>query len=817
MTDLRTGRLQELFLAALEVPEDERESWLVKECGSESALLESVLSLLGHAEPSRDPLEQELDEAIADLPRADLREELHASLAEEPAADVDCEHFLSKLSEVGVLSPDEFATVSESMSADPSAADPRQLASQLVTAGKLTEYQASALLKGEPELLIDKYLILDLIDVGGMGMVFKAIHRTMNRVVAVKMISQQALASSDQVKRFQREVRVTATLEHPNIVRSYDADESRGVNFLVMEYVRGKNLHKIVRTSGPLSLSRAVDCTRQAAVGLQYAHERGIVHRDIKPGNLLLDDHGTVKILDLGLAHFDETLQHSEAASNSPEADNGRPYVCRSELTAVGMVLGTASFMAPEQSLDSHLVDSRSDVYSLGCALYFLLTGDTPYTGNTVLKVFVKHREAEIPALRDKRPDVPASLEAVFRRMIAKNPDDRFQSMSELILALDECRIAPPKTTRHVETKAVVSPPASMKAATNESAAIFKLSNSGARRIRLIGAACLAALLIVLVCVGSWLWTWPHQPSLPDAKASSTDDRPPAADTIALEASAADLLASGKWEWQIERNLGAPINSPTIEFGADMSADGLTIVISSLREEDPHSNRDLWISSRPSRDAPWPEPVRLPSEINSEEGEVFPRLSADGLTLGFLRGVDWWVTTRADANVAWSRPIADPIAEGIRRNYDLTADGLTAFRSRATRSTVDPDNSVLSLFIWRRDSLEAPFGDLVEEPLVSDSRFLSGLGTLSNDGRMYIFPQDVNPDEERDFRLFVVTRSGWNMPWSAPVQLFDEESVMGQYPRLLNDGKTLLFVSDRAGGQGRHDVWLARLKAISQR
>ncbi|HCO26538.1 MAG TPA: serine/threonine protein kinase, partial [Gimesia maris] len=384
MSDSHAEKVQQVFLSALEVPAEKRDAWLRNECGTNESLWAEVRSLLEHANPSVDLLEQNLDEVISDIPQlGDLPEEKQTSQDELPA-NVNCDHFLSKLSEVGVLSPDEFASVSDSVSSAHPSTDARQLASQLVTKGKLTSYQAAALLKGEPDLLIDKYLILDLIDVGGMGMVFKAIHRTMNRLVALKMISQQMLASDDQIRRFKREVRVAATLEHLNIVRAYDADESRGVNFLVMEYVRGDNLSRIVRASGPLSLSQAVDCIRQAATGLQHAHERGIVHRDIKPGNLLLDDQGTVKLLDLGLAHIDDSIRLDSPENGSTDADSGRPYVSRSELTAAGAILGTASFMAPEQSLDAHLVDFRSDIYSLGCTLYFLLTGEVPYSGSTI-------------------------------------------------------------------------------------------------------------------------------------------------------------------------------------------------------------------------------------------------------------------------------------------------------------------------------------------------------------------------------------------------------------------------------------------------
>jgi hypothetical protein len=192
-------------------------------------------------------------------------------------------------------------------------------------------------------------------------------------------------------------------------------------------------------------------------------------------------------------------------------------------------------------------------------------------------------------------------------------------------------------------------------------------------------------------------------------------------------------------------------------------------------------------------------------------------MSADGLTLSFRRGAEWLVTTRADSNASWSPPTADPLAEGLRRDYDLTPDGRTAFRPTVAPSKADPDQLVLNLLVWRRASWEAPFGDYVEER-VGDGGQLAGLGTLSDDGRVYIFSQNVSAEGDvRHFCLFVATRTEWNMPWSAPVRLFGEEqSGTAGSPRLLSDGKTLLFVSDREGGQGRHDIWLARLSSISQ-
>lgn len=826
MSKSHAEKVQQTFLAALEVDDEQRDAWLVQKCGSDEALLTEVRSLLNHADPSVDLLEQKLDEVVADIPHLDEEAEPAATQeTDEPEEDIDCDHFLSKLSAVGVLSPDEFESVSDSVSTGTPPPDARQLASQLVTNGKLTSYQASALLKGEPELLIDKYLILDLIDVGGMGMVFKALHRTMHRIVALKMMSQQMLASEDQVRRFKREVRVAATLEHPNIVRAYDADEARGVHFLVMEYVRGDNLSRIVRTSGPLSLNQAVDCIRQTAIGLQHAHEHGIVHRDIKPGNLLLDVQGTVKILDLGLAHIDDSLRHSPAGSETTDDESGRPFVSQSELTAAGAILGTASFMAPEQSLDAHLVDFRSDIYSLGCTLYFLLTGEAPYTGNTIFKVFVQHREGDIPPLQKQRPDVPDSVAAVFEKMVAKKPEDRYQTARELVVALEDCHIPPPVKEVPQPSRKTVDTPSDPGPTISDPGTIQHAgSTSSAQKHYLLAAAC------AIVLVGITAFLWPRESdqtaALPAGENSFEATEPvPALVTapvgkeqipdqpVTPQTSLAELLASGEWEWQVTKNLGPQINTNNFEFGGDMTADKCTLVFSTGRKNPQYENRNLWISTRPSQTAEWNTPTLLPPEINTDGHAQLPQISADGLQLSFKRDAHWYLSTRKSLHDPWQEAIPDPIAVGDRRDYRLTPDGLTAFRPIIIAPDQKSANKESSLWIWRRDTLDSPFGERSEEPLPVYKR-LGNVGSLSNDGRFYLFYQKEDGDNDQDealSKLHYSTRPDRNSAWSEPVLAFKDDPNPSGLSQLLRDGRSFLFVANRPGGYGANDLWLAEL------
>ncbi|MDX1944914.1 MAG: serine/threonine-protein kinase [Pirellulaceae bacterium] len=306
--------------------------------------------------------------------------------------------------------------------------DSQSLSNVLVSAGKLTAFQAQALAAGKLDrLVLGKYVILDKIGAGGMGEVFQAIHRQMERIVAIKVISAKGADSPDAVERFRREVKIASRLSHRNIVTAYDADEHEGSQYLVMEFVDGKSLGALIRARGPFPVENALDVAIQTAEGLTHAHGEGLIHRDIKPGNLLLDRRGTVKILDLGLARAVSELE--VGAAQDPN-----------DLTRSGQVLGTCHYMAPEQALSARLADERSDIYSLGCTLYCLLTARTPYGGESLVETLLAHRESPIPWLAESRSDIPPRLEATFRKMLAKAPADRQQTMAEVLHELKMCR-----------------------------------------------------------------------------------------------------------------------------------------------------------------------------------------------------------------------------------------------------------------------------------------------------------------------------------------------------------------------------------------
>jgi serine/threonine protein kinase len=326
------------------------------------------------------------------------------------------EQFLRNLADSGLLGGDEVARL-------PASSDSGVLAQELVHGGKLTPYQAQAVLERRLEALtVGSYDVLDQLGRGGMGTVLKARHRRMKRIVALKVLANEVAGQAEFVQRFQREVETIAQLSHPNIVMAYDAAEDAIGHYLVMEFVDGHDLASEVNKSGPLSIAEAVGCILQAARGLEYAHRQGIIHRDIKPANLLRDAHGTVKVADLGLAR----LNTATGAAASGTA-----------LTQAGGILGTVDFMAPEQALDSTAIDHRADIYSLGCTLYFLLTGRPLYTSGSLMSLLLQHRDGPIPALVERRADTPPEVEAIYRRAVAKKPADRFPDMTAMVQALE--------------------------------------------------------------------------------------------------------------------------------------------------------------------------------------------------------------------------------------------------------------------------------------------------------------------------------------------------------------------------------------------
>ncbi len=337
------------------------------------------------------------------------------------------------------------AHVEELTALAPGYRDAHALGTELVRRGWLTAYQMRHLNHGtHQDLIFGPYVILEELGQGGMGKVYKARHRRLDRIVALKVINPLAM-SGEAVKRFHQEAVAIARLRHPNIVLLYDAAEIDGKHFLALEFIEGLDLDKLLQKRGPLPIVLACDCIRQAALGLQHAHEKNLVHRDIKPSNLVLtrgsstatlpsgrlpslgdapgsSQDGVIKILDLGLARVYPL---------------GKAPVGVAKLSIDGFVVGTPDYLAPEQALDSHSVDIRADIYSLGCTFYELLTGEPPFAAvaNGTQKL-LSHLQDKPPPIEKLRPDVPAGAVAIIRKMMAKQARDRFQTPGQVSEAL---------------------------------------------------------------------------------------------------------------------------------------------------------------------------------------------------------------------------------------------------------------------------------------------------------------------------------------------------------------------------------------------
>ena len=271
-----------------------------------------------------------------------------------------------------------------------------------------------------PELATHpKFRIVGLLGRGGMGVVYKAEHRIMKRPVAIKVINKGLLENAEALQRFHGEVRAAARLNHPHIVQAFDAEQAGDLHFLVMEFVEGKSLAEVLeKRQKPLPVQHACAYVRQAALGLQHAHEQQMVHRDIKPHNLMLTPKGQIKILDFGLARMVRERTTSKG------------------ITTADAFMGTPEYVAPEQAADARDADIRADLYSLGCTLYFLLAGRPPFRESTAMKVVLAHVQDVPRPLPEIRSDVPVELWQIVQKLLAKDPAQRFQQPTELAQAL---------------------------------------------------------------------------------------------------------------------------------------------------------------------------------------------------------------------------------------------------------------------------------------------------------------------------------------------------------------------------------------------
>jgi serine/threonine protein kinase len=433
------------------------------------------------------------------------------------------------------------------------------LGKDLLQRGWLTPYQVNQVLLGRgPDLILGPYVLLERLGEGGTGQVFKARHQHLRRIVALKQIRKELLTDPEVVGRFYREIQVVSQLDHPNVVHAFDAGPIGTSHCLVMEYVEGTDLARLVRQSGPLPVNHAAEYIRQAALGLQHAHERGLVHRDIKPSNLFLvsgespkastthhspltthpnTPWGVIKILDLGLARLRRGVDAPH--SNIPHPPGA--------LTPVGAVmLGTPDYVAPEQALDFHSADIRADIYSLGCTFYHLLTGRPPFVGGSIARKLLRHQQSHPTAIEVLRSDLPPELAGALRRMMAKDPKHRYQTPAEVAAVLEGWL-----TTGKVppQAPAVVSAPAAPPAATAPTAPPPRPRRARTHPFHWVAAAVLASVGLAVVAL-----PFAFRPA-PATVASATQSPEPALPPLE-QLALAGIAPEDRAAWQPEELVG---------------------------------------------------------------------------------------------------------------------------------------------------------------------------------------------------------------------------------------------------------------------
>jgi serine/threonine protein kinase len=349
--------------------------------------------------------------------------------------------FLDVVRKSKVLDEEKVTAFLERLSRDQKTFEkPEQIATKLYQEGLLSTFQARQLLQGRWRRFSigGKYRLLEMIGQGGMGAVYLCEHVSLRRLVALKVMPEDKIKAPGALERFQREARAIAQLDHPNVVRAFDMGQDAGVHFMVMEYIDGVNLERLItkyHKNKGLPLTRACQYVADTACALQHAHEIGWVHRDIKPANVLVDRYGNVKLLDLGLTRLFEGDQENL----TQRFDEGN-------------VLGTADYIAPEQALNVSAADIRADIYGLGCTFYFLLAGRPPFATGTVAQKLVWHQTKNPEPIRSLRPDLPEEVGDIITKMIAKKPEDRYSIPQEIVEALHPwlAEPVPPPTSEEV-------------------------------------------------------------------------------------------------------------------------------------------------------------------------------------------------------------------------------------------------------------------------------------------------------------------------------------------------------------------------------
>ena len=674
----------------------------------------------------------------------------------------------------------------------------------------------------QPRRLGD-YEILEIIGSGGMGVVYKARHVRLGRVVALKVLPERLLSNSQLLARFRKEMQSIGRLNHANIVHAYDAREENGVHILVMELIDGVSLDKLVKP-GPLSVADACELARQAALGLQHAHEHQLVHRDIKPSNLIFNTSGVAQIVDFGLARINDEL-----------ATGG--------LTESHSAMGTFDYMSPEQFDDSAHADIRADIYSLGCTLFNLLAGNPPYPApqySTLTAKMRGHCLSPVPRLHALRPQVPAPLAAIVERMMAKQPADRFATPADVAKALAPFAVGSelPKLlaasraaeasrpTAHSTDHATTCPHV-LSGLSDTLATAGRGGRKRANRVKLFCIAGVAAVLILAIIVfiknkdGKVVATI----EVPAGGSVTIQDTAKTGTSGGTTATAGantlrpgpgtgptelfTRLTSGDWEWTPPENLGPNVNWEWEDNAPTVSADELRVVFGRL---DGQVN-SLYESKRDRIDQPFEQATRI-NLANPTHWMAEPCLSPDALSLYFTRGAgpdrsDIFVTRRKNRDSPWEKPVAlgPQVNDGKHSSAPaISPDGCTLI----FESDRPGGHGMGDLWICHRQTPDSPFDEAANLGPDINTEQHEANSQICSDGRTVIFERLSSFDWTTAKTAIVAaypSGQGWTTQAIDPPK-FNNSPLRVDQPELSADGHTLYFHSALPNGRGWNDIWL---------
>jgi serine/threonine protein kinase/formylglycine-generating enzyme required for sulfatase activity len=621
------------------------------------------------------------------------------------------------------------------------------------------------------------YDVLEVLGRGAFGIVLKAMDEKLQRMVAIKVLAPEIAATSPARKRFLREARASAAIRHEHVVNIHAVDESP-LPYLVMEYIPGQTLQQRLDGKGPLEVLAVVQLGRQIAEGLAAAHEKDLIHRDIKPGNILLEAgvHERVKITDFGLARA---------------ADDA-------SMTRSGLIAGTPMYMAPEQALGKKL-DQRADLFSLGSVLYQMVSGRPPFRAANTLAVLKRVTEVEPRPIQEIIPETPMWLSDIIGKLHAKDPDKRYQSAREVADVFADCE---EQLKAHARVKNFSKIPST------------KPTQGAGRRKWVAAAALLLPLLALTATETAGVTQWFRSSTRESEQVASggpaapnpvTNQQPsPIASKISPDSSA-DILTSDEYEWTVPVNLGPSVNSAENDSDLWVSADGLKLLFNSDRPGGTGSY-DLWECRRSRVEDAWSAAVNLGEPVNSVWFDVDPQLSADGKSLVFVSArndntvgeMDLWLATRESANAAWNKAVnLGPRinSSNSERCPVLSADGLQLIFASNRRGSWEP-------WTTSRSSVDEEWSVPVPHPGST-----SQINQLLPAQNIYLFEGTV-----RDDTCGLAHWNSVNKTWEGEHRFpppINDGSGNGS-PYYVPSSRSLYFESNRSGGQGGVDLWMSR-------